>query len=218
MSKSIERIWKEGFTNNNLLLAPKIDNLDSLKSIYFVDKFKKMYQTNIIVLALTAIIALLSFILGGVPFIGMFMFFLFSSLAIGGQMALNKLNKIDIATSNYEFLKTFDDWLKNLLTRFSLVYRIWMPLFFIAFAWGVLQTTFFVPFLGETLMNKLVNHPNTYLLNGLPIFWIVSILLVALVLSYFSDYLFKEEVRAIYGGVIGRLEQLLSEIEELRGN
>ena len=129
MEKTIEKIWKEGFTNNSLLAIPKIKDLDSLESIYFIDKFKKMYKTNIIVLTLTGILVLFAFIAGGVPFIGIFLFGLFAFLAIMGQQELNRLNELNIGATSYEYLKAFDHWLNHLLDRFSRIYSIWVPLF-----------------------------------------------------------------------------------------
>lgn len=49
MEKSIEKIWKEGFMNSEMSAIPQIGDIKSLQSLYFVDQFKKSYQTNIIV-------------------------------------------------------------------------------------------------------------------------------------------------------------------------
>ena len=45
MEKSIENIWKEGFVNQSVPV-PRINNLNDLKSIYFMDKFKRNYRTS----------------------------------------------------------------------------------------------------------------------------------------------------------------------------
>jgi len=58
MKKSIETIWKEGFLKNDALIAPKINNLYTQKSIDIVEKFKKMYKINRIGIILFAIIIL----------------------------------------------------------------------------------------------------------------------------------------------------------------
>ncbi len=216
MEKSIEHIWKEEFTNDTSFSIPEITDISSLKSIYFVDQFKKTYKTNIVLLVGTAVIILFAFILGDVPFIGLMMFSLFSGLAILGYRELSKLQQLNPGTTNYEFLKAFDTWLKNLLRKFSIVYRILVPLLFIGFALAILQTNFFVPFLGKTLLERLVGDATPALMAGIPVWWVAGILLIAVALSYFSTRFFKMEMRSIYGELIEKLDRSLAELEELR--
>ncbi|MBX2875487.1 MAG: hypothetical protein KTR30_25445 [Saprospiraceae bacterium] len=216
MEKSIEKIWKEGFTNDTSFSIPEINDISSLKSIYFIDQFKKTYKTNIVLLIGTAVIILLAFILGDVPFIGLMMFGLFSGLAILGYRELSKLQKLNPGTTNYEFLKAFDNWLKNLLHKFSIVYRILIPLLFIGFALAILQTNFFIPFLDETLLERMVGDSAPAMIAGIPVSWIASILVIAATLSYFSTRFFKMEIRSIYGELIDKLDRSLAELEELR--
>ncbi|MBL4604492.1 MAG: hypothetical protein JKY02_02165 [Flavobacteriaceae bacterium] len=216
MEKSIENIWKKGFTNSDLLSIPIIENIRSLKSIYTIDKFKKMYKLNIIGLTLTAVIILLAFIFGGIPFIGMYMFTLFISMAIIGLKSLNNLNQINFGESNYEFLKAFDNWLNNSNSKILLVYKIWIPLFFIGFAFALLYTNFFIPFIGETLIDKILNNENMFIVNKIPVFWFLGIIIIAIVLSYFSSSFYKIEMKDIYGNILGEIKQLIAEVEELR--
>lgn len=216
MEKSIEKIWKEGFTNDTSFSIPEINDISSLKSIYFIDQFKKTYKTNIVLLLSTAVIILFAFILGDVPFIGLIMFSLFSGLAILGYRELSKLQKLNPGTTNYAFLKAFDSWLKNLLHKFSIVYRILIPLLFVGFALAILQTNFFIPFLGETLLERMVGNSPPAMIAGIPVSWIASILLIAATLSYFSTRFFKMEMRSIYGELIEKLDRSLAELEELR--
>ncbi|MEM8909655.1 MAG: hypothetical protein AAGD05_17540, partial [Bacteroidota bacterium] len=122
----------------------------------------------------------------------------------------------NISDNNYEYIKAFDDWLKDLMTKFSLIYSIWIPLLFIGFVLAILQTNLFVPFLGTTLMEKFVEESNTFLVFGLPILWIVGILLSAILLSYCSIFLFKKEMNSIYGDLISKLDSLLNDLNELK--
>ena len=191
MEKSIEKIWKEGFKNDTSFSIPEITDISSLKSIYFVDQFKKTYKTNIVLLVGTAVIILFAFILGDVPFIGLMMFSLFSGLAILGYRELSKLQKLNPGASNYEFLKAFDNWLKNLLHKFSMVYRILIPLLSIGFALAILQTNFFVPFLDETLLERMMGDATPTMIAGIPVLWMAIILLIAVALSYFSTRFFQ---------------------------
>lgn len=216
MEKSIEKIWKEGFMNDNSFSIPQIEDVKSLKSIYLVDQFKKTYKTNIVLLIGTAVIVLFAFIMGDVPFIGLMIFGLFSTLAILGYRELSALEKLDPGVTSYEFLKVFDNWLKNLLHKFSMVYRFLIPLLFIGFALAILQTNFFIPFLDETLLERMVGNSTPAMIAGIPVLWVASILLIAAALSYFSTRFFKMEMRSIYGELIEKLDRSLAELEELR--
>ena len=106
--------------------------------------------------------------------------------------------------------------MKNLLARFALVYKLWVPLLFVGFALAILQTQLFVPFLGETLMERIVKNAGDNLLAGWPVFWLLSIVLIALALSYFSNRLFQLEMKSIYGDLIKHLDDLLVDLEQLR--
>lgn len=141
---------------------------------------------------------------------------LFASLAMLGKKELNELDRINMGIDCYEFLQNVDHWLKELLTRFQKIYRFWIPLFFIGGCWGLLNTNFFVPFLGETLMDKILSSSSTYVLADLPILWLLGIVLAAVGLSFFTDQIFKREMQSIYGEQISQLDQLLKEMEELR--
>ena len=215
MEKSIEKIWKEGFINQSVSF-PKIENITELKSIYFIDQFKRKYINNLLALMATGIVILFAFVLGGIPFIGLMMFVLFSSLTFLGKQDLDRLDRLDKGSNSYDYLKSFDLWLKQLLIRFALFYKIWLPLAFMGFMFALLESNLFVPFLGETLMERIVKNSGDYVWAGLPVFWVLGIALIALLLSYFSDRLLQLEVKAIYGGLIKRLDSLLEELEKLR--
>lgn len=213
MEKSIEIIWKEGFTNEQSLFVPRIENINDLKSIYFIDTFKRKYKNNIILLCITAIMILPAFILGGVPFIGIFMFLLFGALIITSQKKLNQFNQFNLSHSNYDYLKFFNDWLNDLLYQFSFIYKIWIPLFICGFSLAILQTNLFVPFIGETILERISDQ---HILGILPIAWIITTIIIAFIFSYYSNYIFKKEFNSIYGDTVNRIQQSLNEMEELK--
>ena len=215
MEKSIENIWKEGFKKETTFI-PEIKNMNDLKSIYFVDQFKQRYRVNIILLLLTAILVLFAFILGGIPFLGLYMFALFATLGLLGNGEISKLNKLNNGASNYIYIQAFDAWLKQLLHKFSLIYKIWLPLLFIGFALALLQTNFFIPFIGETLVERLTPTTLVFQIFGFPLWSLVGILFLAGMLSYLSDYLFQREMQSIYGDLISKLDRLLADLNTLQ--
>src|SRR5690606_30044568 len=56
MKNSIEEIWKEGFLNEKSLVAPKINDLYNQKSMYVVDKIKRKFRVNLILIVIMAIV------------------------------------------------------------------------------------------------------------------------------------------------------------------
>ena len=52
MEKSIESIWKEGFLKSDVLVAPKVNDIYNKKSEHIVDKFTRMFKTNLVVIVL----------------------------------------------------------------------------------------------------------------------------------------------------------------------
>ena len=58
MEKSIETIWKEGFLKSDALVAPKVNDLYNQKSNHIIDKFKRMYEINLVAIVAFAFILL----------------------------------------------------------------------------------------------------------------------------------------------------------------
>ena len=66
------------------------------------------------------------------------------------------------------------------------------------------------------IQNLLGSYNQNYLLFGIPIFWLLGVLLVAGILSYFGAVIYKWDVNLIYGNVFKKLDELISDMEELR--
>ena len=61
MEKSIESIWKQGFLENDAMVAPKLNNLYNQKSIHIIDKFKRMFKINLNALVIFSFFCFSSF-------------------------------------------------------------------------------------------------------------------------------------------------------------
>ncbi|MEL7119388.1 MAG: hypothetical protein AAFO07_08110 [Bacteroidota bacterium] len=213
MDNSIKRIWKEGFTEADLSSVPQINNFEELKSIYFIDKFKNIYKKNIAGLVLTAVLVFIAFTAGGTPFIGLFVCILFLTIAALALIELNKLDQLNLGTSNYNFLKSFESWLFKMQSRFLFAYKIIVPLLFIGFSLALLRTELMIPFIGETLYERLIY---TGFGNTVVIGTSLLIITISILLSYFSSYLFKREFHAIYGETVRNISGLVKELDDLR--
>jgi len=217
MEKSIETIWKEGFLKNDALIAPKLNNLYNQKSIDIVDKFKRMYKINrIAIIAFAFIILPLSFLVK-IPYMGIGMFFIFSLITFIANKFSEKLYKLDKTESSYQYLISFDNWVKEMAATNTKLSRFLYPYVFIVMVSGF----WFGSIGGDIPGNKLVNFillkfPNTYLILGFPLILIIIALIIMSLLAYFGGHIGKWDLNLGYGRIIKRLKVLLADMDELR--
>lgn len=213
MERSIESIWKEGFLNAESLNTPRINNLYNQKSLHIVDRFKTMGKRNLYGIAIGSIIFLLISILVKIAYVGIFVALLMYYLIWIGRRQSQYLKAIHYGSSSYDYLKAFNDWLQKAIDEYGQVYRYIYPMLFIAFITGAL----YARILGqESIISKIMNDPDTYLIQGLPIFWILPLALIVVLTFVFSGTLYKSDLYSIYGGIFNKLEELLKDMEELR--
>lgn len=215
MERSIENIWKEGFLNTASLDTPKINNMYSQKSLHIVDRFKRMGKRNLYGIAIGATIFLLFSIFAKVGFIGIFVALLMYYLIWVGRRQSRYLEAIQYGSSSYVYLKSFNDWLQNSIDEYRKVYRFIYPMLFTAFIIG----TLFARILDqESIISKIMNDPDTYLVQGLPVYWILPLALIVFLSFAFSGTLYKLDLYSVYGGILRKLEELLMDMDELRSD
>jgi hypothetical protein len=217
MEKSIETIWKEGFLKDDALVAPKLNDLYNQKSIDIVEKFKRMYKLNRIGIAAFAIIIIpLSY---GTKMIsmGILMSLLFIVISYIAKKYSMQLNKIDKNTSSYEYLSAFNTWVKNMIALNSKLSTFMYPYIFIAMTLGFWFIQIEEKILGNILINGIVSEfPTTYLINGFPILLLIPFFLAIGVIAFFGSKIGKWDINLVYGRILNRLENTLSDMEELR--
>jgi len=217
MEKSIEDIWKEGFLKSDALVAPKVNNLYSQKSIHIIDKFKRMFKINLIAIVAFSFIFLIITYFNGMFITGIIFFAVLSVLVIINKRLLNDLEKIDKGASSYEYLKTFNDWIKKQVSineRFS---RFMYPIIFLSIiiGWWFIDAEG-IP-LGERLVGEvLYGFPDTFLIQGIPLIAIIVIILIVGLLALFGRRIYRWDLNIVYGRVFKKLEELMADIEELK--
>ncbi len=212
MKKSIETIWKEGFLENDALVAPKVNNLYNQKSRHLVEQFIRLGKRNLYAIMGGAFFFLVVSFFVEVPFFGTFLFLLLGSLVIIGKKQTKALGRIDKSMDSYHYLKAFDQWLKASSAEYTRIYKFIYPAIFATFTVGLLLSN-----LNRTsLWDKIIQDPDTYLVNGLPVVWIGVALLLLVVVSIFSGKIYQLDVQTIYGGITKKIEEILSDMEELR--
>ena len=217
MEKSIEDIWKEGFLKSDALVVPKTNNLYSKKSIHIIDKFKRMFKINLIaIVAFSFVFLIVSFIVG-IPITGVMFFVTLSVLVFINKKLLNGLDRIDKGVSSYQYLKTFNEWIKKQISINKKISRFLYPIIFMSMILGFwFKDAEGMP-LGERLVNEvLIGFPDIYLIYGIPLIGIVIVFIILMLLAYFGDRIYKWDLNIVYGRVFKKLDELMTDIESLR--
>lgn len=209
MEKSIETMWKEGFLNNDALIAPKVNNLYDKKSLHIITKFKKMFLNNIWGIIIGSFLLFIGAYFIGALLAGGIVLIMMLYVAYTAYHELKDLEKIDKGQSSYLFLKSFKNWIDSSIERYGRMYRVVYPIFILTFYFGIWFSDSFAG------MREKVAEQNDLFL-GLHLRTTILVLIVASLMSIFSKVIHRKDVKTIYGGIVNKLDASLNEMEELR--
>lgn len=217
MEKSIETIWKDGFLKSDVLIAPKLHNLYNKKSQHIVDKFIRMFKTNLIAIAIGSCILLVISYLLQVPYMGIGMFIILNTLVVINKKLMRGLQKIDKNVNSFLYLKTFDGWMKEQISINAKFSRLLYPLVFLSLVIGFWFGGFGGDIPGATLIHALTaRYPDMVLVFGLPLYGVLGGILAIILLAYFGGRIYQWDLNLVYGRVLKKLEEILTDMEELR--
>jgi len=212
MEKSIEEIWKEGFLKSDALVAPKLNNLYNQKSTHIVDKFIRMFKINLNAIVIGSIVVLIAFFPLGIPVMGVGYFFVLNAIVIVNRKLFKSLSLIDKNQSSYEYIKSFDNWMKEQMNVNARMAQLYYPLFFIFFVLG-----FWFSNKSDGFIKEILGQPHEiYMVSGIPVFWVLGIILIMGLLAVFGKRIYMFDVGLIYGRVFRKLDEMLADMEELR--
>src|SRR5690554_4605149 len=123
MKNSIEVIWKEGFLNEKSLVAPKINDLYNQKSKHLVDKMKGMFRINLIIIVIMSIVfPIIHYFLDAI-WQGAAASILLLLTAWYSKRQMHSIKILDQGATSLDYLKSFDQWLKDVLSRSEKIVR-----------------------------------------------------------------------------------------------
>ena len=217
MEKSIEDIWKQGFLKSDALVAPKINNLYTQKSMHIIDKFKRMFKINLIAIIVFSIAFLIATIFLGIPITGAMFFVTLTVLVIINKRLLDSLKKIDKGVSSYEYLKGFNNWINQQISINERFATFMYPIIFLSMILGFwFKDTEGIP-LGERLVGEVLKgFPDIYMVQGIPLIALIVILLIVGVLAFFGGRIYQWDLNIVYGRIFKKLKELMADIEELK--
>jgi len=212
MTKSIETMWKEGFVNEAHLTAPKVNDLYNRKSQNIVDKLKSMFDMNIKAIMIGCVIMFVMMSLIGAPFLGLYIFCLLLPLIIIAKKELKKTVNLSKGQSSYDYLMSFNNWLKSSIETYSAYYKVFYPLFFLGMAvQGVVSKA------GGKIIALLVEKlPTDIIILGQPYYLVVAIVLITLFFARYAEALYHWDLNIVYGRQFKKLDELIADMEELR--
>jgi hypothetical protein len=211
MGKSIETIWKKGFLDSDALITPKLNDLYNQKSKTIIDKLKRMMKVNTYVIMVFAFLNLGLYAALGTPYAGVFIFFLFMGVCWISIKQGRTMKSIDASLSSYDYLKSFNSWLKMAISNNTKVMRFFYPLVFLASLMPIVHALK----TGE-ITNAAILNSGFHLVYGIPTFtWIIA-LVIAVLMYVFGGKIYKWDVNLAYRRIFRKLENMIAEIEELR--
>ena len=213
MKNSIEQIWKEGFLNEKSLVAPKVNDLYNQKSKHLVDKIKRMFRVNLIDIVIMSIVfPIIHYFLDAI-WQGAAASILLLLTAWYNKRLMHRIKTLDQGATSLDYLKSFDRWLKDVLSKSEKIVRFFYPLYFLIAtstvwsAWSKQE---------ELILKTHQKFPDLIFIGNIPLFALIIVGVATLMMFYFSDKIYKWDVRLMYGGVFGKLEETIAEMEELR--
>ena len=213
MKNSIEEIWKEGFLNEKSLVAPKINDLYNQKSNHLVDKMKRTFRVNMIIIIILSIVIPVVYYFLDVLWQGAAASVLILLIAWYGQLQMRSLKTLDHGATSLDYLKSFDRWLKDVFSRSEKIARVYYTLCFLI-AMSTIGSTWSK---NEELVSETHRkYPDLIFIGNIPLVALIIAGVATLLMFYFSDKIYKWDVRLMYGCVIDKLEETIAEMEELK--
>lgn len=212
MRKTIEATWREGFLDPEALVAPKVNDLYTRKSTHIVDRIQRMQKINEIAIVIGAPVmwAFLSAV--GIPYTGAIICAVWVGLLVVRRLYITKFDAPDSSLDSYQYLKTFQRWLKDRMARSKRVQRHLYAVTFLALALGIGASAS-----GQALIRFIVeSNPDIRLVNGLPLVLIAGVVATAIVVDLLGGVIFDFDVNTVYRDVFRKLDQMVAEMEELR--
>ncbi len=213
MRKTIEAAWREGFLDPGALVAPKVNDLYTRKSLHVADRIQRLQRTNEIAIVIGAPIAWALYAALGMPYGGAIMCTAWVGLIVVRRQ-FPHITRFDapVGGDSYHYLTAFQRWLTNRLAWGRRVQRHIYAATFAAIAIGIGESA-----AGDALIRTIVdNVPDVRLVNGVPLVLIAAVVVLTIVVDLCGGAIFDFDVNTVYRSIFRKLDEMIAEMEELR--
>ena len=150
---------------------------------------------------------------------GISFFFLFSILVFFALKFKKKLDAINKNVNSYQYLKTFENWTKEMTNFNTKMSRYLYPYVFLSMVAGFWFGSFGGNIPGEDMVNLLqTKYPDMTIFFGVPLFGIIAAVIIIGILAYFGGKIGEWDLKLGYGRILKRLDTLVADMDELRRN
>ncbi|RIV36692.1 hypothetical protein D2V08_01540 [Flagellimonas lutimaris] len=126
---------------------------------------------------------------------------------------VRSLTALNYGATSYDYLKSFNQWLKNVLIKNENIFRFSYSLYFL-FAMIAILTVWSKQ---ENLIAKIAQkYPNLIFRGDIPLIVLIIIAIGTLLIFIFSRKIYRWDVRIVYGRIFDNLEATIKEMEGLR--
>ncbi len=176
-----------------------------------------MFKINLIAIVAFSFIFLIITFFNGMLITGIVFFVVLTVLVIINKRLLNGLEKIDKGVSSYQYLKAFNEWIKKQVSINKRFATFMYPIIFLSMIIGLWFIDAEGIPLGERLVGEvLYGFPDIYLIQGIPLIAIIVIILIVGLLAFSGGRIYQWDLNLVYGRVFKKLEELMTDIEELK--
>jgi Na+/H+ antiporter NhaC len=212
MKNSIEEIWKEGFLNEKSLVAPKVNDLYNQKSKDLIDKMKRMYRNNLVGIAILAIVFPIVYYFLDVIWRGLGVSLLMLFTIWYSKRQKRNFKVPDHTATSLDYLKSFDQSLKDSILKGEKVIRFTYPIYFliaISVIWSAWDK-------GPVTSKIYQQYPDVIFIGSVPLVAWIIVGLATVLIAYFSDRIYRWDISLVYGRVFRKLEETIAEMETLK--
>lgn len=201
MEKSIESIWNEGFLNNEILVAPKLNNLYNKKSNLLIEKIRKTYTMDNKSIIPIAVLFAAGFSYAGHVALGLYGMTLMIALFFLNRTKLQKLERIKITSNSYQYLLAYKNIVKELIGFTTKLLALGLPIAVIPSYWLFFRKT-------ELFQQLILKTETLYL--------ILIVIGLTLLISLIGVLIYKFSTAIVYGNLIKKLDEIIGDMEALR--
>ena len=66
-------------------------------------------------------------------------------------------------------------------------------------------------------LNRMLGGYQPYMVFDIPVFWVLAMIVIIILLAIFGGRIYKWDLNIVYGRIIKKLDELITDMEDLRG-